>query len=41
MTENKFTSIRLIDDKQKKVIVNICGDIINRNPIWDSINKGD
>lgn len=32
MTGNKFTSIRLTDDKQKKVIVNICGDIINRNP---------
>lgn len=37
MTENKFASIRLIDDKQKKVIVNICEDIINRNPTKDEL----
>jgi len=36
MTENKwsrFISVRLIEGKPKKVIVDICGDIININPI--------
>ena len=40
MTEyryTKFTSIRLIDGKQKKVIVDFCGDVINRNPTKDEL----
>ena len=35
MTEYKystFTSIRWVDGKQKKVIVDLYGDMINRNP---------
>lgn len=40
MTENiwsKFTSIRQIDVKNKKVIVNICGDIINIYPTREEL----
>lgn len=32
MDKSRFTSIRWIDKRQKEVIVDICGDIINRNP---------
>ena len=40
MTEiiwSKFTSIRRIDGKNKEVIVDICGDIINRNPTKEEL----
>lgn len=33
----KFKSIRLIDGKQKKVIVDICGDVINSNPTKEDL----
>ena len=32
MTEHTFTSIRLIDGKQRKVIVDLCKNIINNDP---------
>lgn len=35
--ENRFTSIRLIDRKPKKVIVDETGDIVNRNPSKDEL----
>lgn len=37
MTESRFTSIRWIDGKQRKVVVDICGDIINRNPTKEEL----
>ncbi len=37
MATYEFTSIRRIDGKQKKVIVDICGDIINRNPTKEDL----
>lgn len=37
MTEYTFISIRWIDGKQRKVIVDICGDIINRNPTKEEL----
>lgn len=33
----KFTSIRWIDGKQKKVIVDICGNIVNRDPTKEEL----
>lgn len=35
--EDKYTSIRLIDGKPRKVIVNKNGDIINKNPIKEDL----
>ncbi len=37
MTNYVFTSIRWIDGKQKKVIVDICGHIVNRNPTKEEL----
>ena len=40
MTESiwsKFISVRRIDEKQMRIIVDICGDIINRNPTKDEL----
>lgn len=37
MTEYSFSSIRWIDGKQKKVIVDMCGDIINRDPTKEDL----
>lgn len=37
MKEYIFTSIRWIDGKQKKIIVDICGHIINRNPTKEEL----
>ena len=32
MTEYRFVSTRIVDGRSRKVIIDICGDIINRNP---------
>lgn len=37
MVEYRFMSTRWIDGKQKKVIVDICGDIINRDPTKEEL----
>lgn len=39
MIDYRFTSVRWIDGKLKKVIVDICGDIINRNPIKEELKN--
>lgn len=37
MKEYRFVSTRIIDKKSRKVIVDICGDIINRNPTKEEL----
>ena len=34
---SKFKSVRMVDGRQRSVIVNICGDIINRNPTKEEL----
>lgn len=37
MTNHIYTGIRILDKKQKKVIVDLFGDIINRNPTKEEL----
>ena len=40
MTENvwsRFKTVRIVDRKSRIVIVDICGDIINRNPTKEEL----
>lgn len=36
---SKFKSVRIVDGKQKSVIVNICGEIINNNPTKEDLKN--
>lgn len=38
MKEYIFVSTRIVDEKSRKVIVDICGDIINRKPTKEELN---
>ena len=37
MVEKRFTSVRLIDGKPRKVIIDEIGNIINRNPTKEDL----
>lgn len=36
---SKFKSVRIVNGKQKSVIVNICGEILNKNPTKDDLKN--
>ena len=36
---SKFKVDRIVDGKLKKIIVNVCGDILNKNPIKEELKK--
>ena len=36
---SRFKSVRIVDGKQKSVIVNICGEIINNNPTKEDLKN--
>ena len=37
MTENKYKSTRIVDDKARKTIVDENGNIMNRNPTKEEL----